>query len=378
MISPLLPPTDTGKLQKLSASSKHITLGHSRPANHGIIFDSKQEASHENHDRAWQRWIGFCTKAGLASDPFVTQLHPEERTLICKAFLACVQSSKWSTKGDFSGSSKQPVLVGTVRETACHWATGFWRHHQPIPMHGTGSANYHTMISKLFQAYNNIDPLPRNKKPSPPNCCATCTLQQGGSDSTNLLVTIVSAIMGFFWAMRSCKKHNSQYTRQNKKNHQIRGIVFQTADNSIIAHNSKKSPRGESNTHIQGPKEQIKMDSRTHQRTGDPIFCHAMILASLTWHIYTTVPGANKDTNQHRPHQRQDIRNNTRISTKVQLRLACELGSRGKDVTHLIQHRQNWNPLTVLRSCHGALPHGPPSTQDHEMGRCWLSEAFLD
>jgi hypothetical protein len=45
-ISPFLPSTGTRKLQHLSASFKHLILDNLSPANDGIIFDSKQEASH--------------------------------------------------------------------------------------------------------------------------------------------------------------------------------------------------------------------------------------------------------------------------------------------------------------------------------------------
>jgi hypothetical protein len=70
----LLYGTDTREFRDLSASQRDFILGFIHTLNPCIVFDSRVEDSNEAYDRTWRRWLGFCSTAGRASDPFLTLL----------------------------------------------------------------------------------------------------------------------------------------------------------------------------------------------------------------------------------------------------------------------------------------------------------------
>jgi hypothetical protein len=68
---------------------KGFILGCSCSANAQIVSDGRQESSNESQDRSWRRWLGFCAKAGFASDPFLTALSQQEIDVVAKSFVSC-------------------------------------------------------------------------------------------------------------------------------------------------------------------------------------------------------------------------------------------------------------------------------------------------
>jgi hypothetical protein len=230
----------------------------------------------------------------------------------------------------FGGPSKNTVLAGTVRETASHLATLFWRNHQPSPLHGEGSTHYHPMIAELFQAYKNVDPPTVKQKAITPKLLRYMyTSAGGGNVSTNDLVTFVTAelaIIGFFWAMQSCKNTTPPLPGRTKLI-QLWGIVFRTDEGKIIPHTSKRLHLAARITiTFEDQKNKKKMDSRTQKRTGDSILCPAIILASLVQCIYMNVPNASDNTPINTVPVTGRTYGTTQEFLRIQLRLACELG----------------------------------------------------
>jgi hypothetical protein len=246
-------------------------------------------------------------------------------------------------------------------------------------MHGTGSANYHPLISELFQAYKNVDPPTEKQKAITPKLLRYMyTSAGGGNTSTHMLVTFVTAelaIMGFFWAMRSCENTTPPVPGRTRII-RLRGIIFRTADSKIIAHTSNKLHLAARVTiTFEDQKNKKKMDSRTHQQTGDAILCPSKILASLVKRIYKAVPGATGDTPINTVHIDGKTYGVSQEFLRIQLRLACELGG-GKDVFGFDATEIGTRSLrSGAAMALFLMDHHPHKIMI--LGR-WLSEAFLD
>jgi hypothetical protein len=91
------------KLRDLPAPGQDLLLHGARNANHGIVFQRAQEASHREQERAYSRWRLFCQKVGI-DNHFLDDLPQCERELVCRSF---DQTLRWNnidpTKGTISG-----------------------------------------------------------------------------------------------------------------------------------------------------------------------------------------------------------------------------------------------------------------------------------
>jgi hypothetical protein len=204
------------------------------------------------------------------------------------------------------------------------------------------------------------------------------TAAGGGNLLTNDLVTFVTAelaIMGFFWAMRSCENTTPPLPGRTKLI-RLWGIIFRTDEGKIIPHTSKRLHLAARITiTFEDQKNKKKMDSRTQQRTGDPLLCPALIVASLVQRIYQNVPNANENTPINTVHVAGKTYGITQEFLRIQLRLACELGG-GTDAFGFEA------PEIGTRSIRSGaamalflMDHHPHKIMI--LGR-WLSEAFLD
>jgi hypothetical protein len=78
-------------------------LVHASATNHRVIFDSQQESSNESFDRTWRRWRGYCKHVGYSTDPHLTKLSVNERSLFIRAFLDFYRQAAWDPVVDFWG-----------------------------------------------------------------------------------------------------------------------------------------------------------------------------------------------------------------------------------------------------------------------------------
>jgi hypothetical protein len=154
-------------------------------------------------DRVWRRWLSFCKRAGLASDPFLLALLDDERELIIRAFLGLYKHAAWDKHGKLTGR-RSAVVAGTVRTAASSLAAAFRNHIQHSPFHLPGSANMRPTLRALLRAYDNADPAPKRQK------CITPKLLRFLFQSTGLATTTLRdsapavmadiTIAGFFFA----------------------------------------------------------------------------------------------------------------------------------------------------------------------------------
>ena len=104
------------------------------------------------------------------------------------------------------------------------------------------------------------------------------------------------AVMAYFFAMRSCEFTATPLPGRTKVIH-LRGIIFRDQQNNEVDHKSPFLHLSERVTlTFENQKNGLKMDKRTHQRTGDSVLCPVRRLASLVERIYRRVPSASPDT----------------------------------------------------------------------------------
>ena len=156
-------------------------------------------------------------------------------------------------------------------------------------------------MKSLLKAFDNEDPAKSQQRAMTPKLLRAMYRMAGANvpitHDTEFAIVAELAIMGFFYAMRSCEfTHTPQQGRT--KLIRLRGIVFRDVANIVIDHNdSGLHDKAERVTlTFEDQKNGLKMDRRTHQRTGDTVLCPVKRIASLIDRIYRIVPDAGPDT----------------------------------------------------------------------------------
>jgi hypothetical protein len=234
-ILPLVPSTDTRKLKYLSASSKHIILGHLSPANCGIIFDSKQEASHD-----------IQKKEESSAKPFFPASNPQhgqpEGTLAVQV------------------SNKYMLALFRKLQATC-WAMAFWCHHQPSPCTAQEVLTTTPQSPNCSRHTRTWTPPMKKQKAITPKllCYYMYTFTGGGNVLTNLLVSFIrsgTCNNGVFLCHAILQKHNSPSTRQQNTDHKTPRDCFPNlCEYNNCTHFGETAPHnGEGNPHIRGAK----------------------------------------------------------------------------------------------------------------------------
>jgi hypothetical protein len=133
-------------------------------------------------------------------------------------------------------------------------------------------------------------------------------------------------IMAFFFAMRSCEFTLTPHPGRTQVI-RLRGVLFRDSDNHEIEHASPHLGAAERVTlTFEDQKNGLKMDRRTHQRTGDPVLCPVRSLASLVARIYRRVPSASPDTTINTMFLHAQETKATSASLRTFIRSTCTLG----------------------------------------------------
>ena len=113
---------------------------------------------------------------------------------------------------------------------------------------------------------------------------------------TTMAVVADLAKVGYFYAMRSCEFTKTPNTGRSQVIN-VKGVVFRDRTNNILPHNSPKLHRAARVTvTFATQKNGIKEDSRTQERTNDPVMCPVVRLASLIRRIRRNVPSMTTTT----------------------------------------------------------------------------------
>ena len=192
------------------------------------------------------------------------------------------------------------MVAGTVRTTTSLLGAAFRGHFKQSPFHNPNASNLRPVVRSLLQSYANADPSTKRQRAITPKLLrGMYTLSGAGSpESHDSHFAIISeiAIVGYFFAMRSCEC-TSTPTPGRTKIISLQGVVFRNEDNKIIPHDdaSLASSKYVSIT-FANQKNGDKDDKRTHSRSDDPILCPVVQLASIVKRIYRLLPNAKPTT----------------------------------------------------------------------------------
>jgi hypothetical protein len=263
-------------------------------------MDSKQEAGYETRDRVWRRWKSYCVLAGVADNPFLIALLPEEaKQLLVRSFFGLYRTAKWSVAGRLEGRHSEPLVASTLRSAASCLATSFRDNFQPSPLHIPGSQNLQPTVKALFKAFENVDPPTRRQKAITPRLLRKLFEASHHTSISDAAPAIVADIVigAFFFAMRSCEYSKPHITGKTKCI-DLDGLIFRTTNNTVVPHtdpNLLTSAEFITITFV-NQKNGKKMDSRTQRRTGDPHLCPVIRYGTQVQRILRMVPSAKGAT----------------------------------------------------------------------------------
>jgi hypothetical protein len=330
-VSHPLPLAGAGELRHLTASGRDTILDHASAASRRVIFDGRQESSNESSDRTWRRWVGYCRHVGYGADPLLTLLSDRERDLFLRAFLNFYRTAEWDAGGKPAGDRREPVVASTLRKTASNLAAAFRIHIRDSPLHLKGSPNMRPFVRAWLKACDNVDPPKRKQKAAPPQLLRAMFGQSGagtesGKDTNNAVISEI-AIAAYFFAMRACEITDTT-TPGRTKIIRLKGIVFRDARHREIPHSSQQELRMAKRVTVtfENQKNGLKMDKRTHERTGDAVMCPVLRLSSLVLRIMNTVPNAGPKTPVSRLLKTDGARVITGSELRWSLRSACTKG----------------------------------------------------
>jgi hypothetical protein len=269
-------------------------------ANGSIITLGRQESSNEDGDRTWRRWVGFQSSIGFTGDPFLSGLSFNEQSLLAKAFLQALRTLKWTPTGSPDGLRPRPVVANTVRQATSILGAAFRGNFQQSPFHNPNAPNLRPVIRSLMQAYTNADPSTKRQRAITPKLLRGMYSLSGAQlpESRDSHFAIISeiAIVGFFFAMRSCEC-TSTPTPGRTKIISLQGVIFRNVSNQVIQHHDPDLSQAHYVTlTFQNQKNGCKDDKRTHTRSGDDVLCPVIQLASLVQRIHRLFPNAEPTT----------------------------------------------------------------------------------
>jgi hypothetical protein len=354
-------------------------MGHSSAANRGIIFDSKQEGTHEDKDRAWRRWQGFCRASGKHTDPFLTDLSPRERDVYAKSFVQCYRTADWTVDGDLKGIRERNLATSTLRTATGHVAATFRDHFKPSPFHVEGSTNLRNQINELCRSYENVDPLPEKQKAITPKLLRSMFKLSGVGlppfhDQTFAVVTEL-AIFGFFFAMRSCENTTPPKPGKTKLIN-LGGLVFRDSLKRQIPHDHPGLGTAEYITPtFEDQKNAEKNDKRTQRRTPHIDLCPVKRAASLVHRIHKLVPGYDLATTLNTIQIDGRVARLTQNYLRDQLRATCIAGG-GKAVFGFDSHEIGTRSIRSGAAM-GLFLMNHSSDKIMILGR-WKSKSFME
>ena len=156
-------------------------------------------------------------------------------------------------------------------------------------------------MRSLLKAFDNEDPAKNQQRAITPKLLramyTTAGAHMATTQDSELAIVADLVIMGYFYAMRSCEFTQTPQ-RGRTKLICLRGIAFRDANNVEMDNRDGRMRADAERVTItfENQKNGIKMDRRTHQRSGDPVLCPVKRIAALVDRIYRTVPSANADT----------------------------------------------------------------------------------
>ena len=125
-----------------------------------------QEKTHEDQARAWCRWKEYCLSVGIGEDLFLDSFSRHDRIRLMGAFAMAVREGRFSKQHDGT------LAEGTVRGTISNVSTSFRENGRVNPTRDE-DGELGRVLSRLFRAFKNKDPNPKQQKAPPWRGCST-------------------------------------------------------------------------------------------------------------------------------------------------------------------------------------------------------------
>jgi hypothetical protein len=212
------------------------------------------------------------------------------------SFITCLRTAQWKRGGgSITGTRKTPMVAGYVRQAASHLAKTFRDHLQPSPVHLPGLAQLRPSTHSLFSAFANADPAPKRQRAITPKLlrvmCTLAGLEFRETHDSHAAIAADLAILGFFFAMRSCENTATPQPGLTKTVDML-GVVFLDKDH-------RETPQDHPGISLAAyvtllfadQKNRDKNARRTQKRTDDPVLCPVRRAASLSERIRCLVVG---------------------------------------------------------------------------------------
>ena len=230
-----------------------------------------------------------------------------------------------------------------------------------------------------LKACDNGDPPKKQQRAVTPQLLRSMYSQSGcGSgkrgDSEAAIVADI-AIVAYFFAMRSCEITETP-TPGRTKITRLRGVTLRDHGNREMDHHTEDLATARRVTvTFENQKNGLKNDRRTHEKSGDPVMCPVLRLASLVKRVLRTVPGAGPDTALSSTYFG---RKHSRVSSEMlrkNLRTACTIGG-GKNTFGYTAADIGTRSIRSGAAM-GLFLMNHPVAKIMILGR-WSSDAFLD
>jgi hypothetical protein len=230
-----------------------------------------------------------------------------------------------------------------------------------------------------LKACDNGDPPKRQQRAITPHLLRSMyersnSISNQRIDSEEAIVAEI-AIVAYFFAMRSCEITETPAPGRTKIV-RLRGVTFRDQSNREMNHHSEDLTTARRVTvTFENQKNGLKNDRRTHEKTGDPVMCPVLRLASLVERVLRTVPMAGPDTPVSATYLTNKQSKVTAEMLRHNLRLVCTLGG-GKEV---FGYEAADIGTRSIRSgaAMGLFLMNHPVAKIMILGR-WSSDAFLD
>ena len=151
-----------------------------------------------------------------------------------------------------------------------------------------------------LKACNNGDPPKKQQRAITPQLLRYMYERSEGepdknNDSEERVVAEI-AIVAYFYAMRSCKITATPAPGRTKIT-RLRGVTFRDHANREMDHRTEDPSTARRVTvTFENQKNGLKNDRRTHEKSGDPVMCPVLRLASLVKRVLRRIPLAGPDT----------------------------------------------------------------------------------
>ena len=240
----------------------------------------------EDQDRAWRRWKEYANSIGIGNDLFLDGLPKPNRIKIMGAFAMALR------EGRFSKRTHAPLAEGTIRNTISFMASTFRDNDRPNPTKDD-DGKLGRLLSRLFRAFRNKDPAPKQQKALP----ATVLIELSNLQATESQRARFELSAGaMFFCMRSREYLKVPQAEKGRTDIiRLRCIIFRRG-RRIIRHDDPELEYADNVTIIfEMQKKDERDDSVTHWCTNHPILCPVRLWATVVKRI-KSYPGTDDNT----------------------------------------------------------------------------------